>query len=49
MGDMADYDMIENINNVGRLDVTVYTCGYCKKRLGTDRDAAQKHVEECED
>jgi len=29
MGDMADYDMYENINNVGKLESTVYSCGVC--------------------
>ena len=47
MGDMADYDTLENVNNVGKIDVTVYTCGHCGKRLGNDKSEAQKHVYEC--
>lgn len=48
MSDMADYDMYENINNVGSVDRDTYKCGYCGKRFGTDKMACQKHVNKCE-
>ena len=48
MGDMADYDMYENINNIGRVEEITYKCGCCKKILGNDIDEARKHVNGCE-
>ncbi len=47
MGDMADYDMYENINNVGKLESTVYSCGVCGKKFRTDRNKCQQHVNKC--
>lgn len=48
MGEMADYDLYENINNVGRVEGLTYTCGYCRKNLGTDLQKAKEHVNNCE-
>jgi hypothetical protein len=47
MGDMADYDMYENINNVGRAEVVGFKCGYCGKSYGKDKAACQRHVNNC--
>lgn len=48
MGDMADYDMYENINNVGRIEVKTYKCGYCGKKFGADKEGYQQHVNKCD-
>lgn len=48
MGDMADYDMYDNINNAGRVEYTIYKCGYCGKKFGTDKKQAYEHVNNCE-
>jgi len=47
MGEMADYDMYENINNVGRVEGKTYVCGYCEMKLGDDKTKAQSHVDKC--
>ena len=47
MGDMADYDMYENINIVGKLEQIIYKCGYCGKKYGTDKKSCQEHINKC--
>lgn len=49
MGDAADYDMCENINNIGKMDVYGFECGYCGKSYGRNKDECQRHVNECEE
>lgn len=47
MGDMADYDLYENINNCGSVERTIYKCGYCGERFYKKEDC-QTHVNNCE-
>lgn len=49
MGDMADYDMYENINNTGGVERKTYKCGYCGKRFGGDKEKCQEHVNNCKE
>lgn len=47
MGEQADYDMYENINNVGKVERTSYKCGYCGEKFGDNKVIAQNHVNTC--
>ena len=49
MGDMADYDLYENINNVGTMEGYVYKCGLCGKKFGGNKGLCQEHVNKCKD
>lgn len=48
MGEMADYDMYENINIVGRVEYTHFKCGYCGRKFGENKADCQEHVNTCE-
>jgi uncharacterized C2H2 Zn-finger protein len=47
MGEMADYDLYENINNVGKVEETTYKCGYCGLKFGDNKKDCQAHVNKC--